>query len=86
MLSSRLCDFSDTYILVKGTVIVTYTGTTAASNNREKKAIFKNCVLFTDCISEINNTKIGQAKDIDVIVPMYNLIESSGTYSKKFGS
>ena len=69
MLSSRLCDFSDTYILVKGTVIVTYTGTTAASNNREKKAIFKNCVLFTDCISEINNTEIGQAKDIDVIVP-----------------
>ena len=69
MLSSRLCDFSDTYILVKGTVIVTYTGTTAASNNREKKVIFKNCVLFTDCISEINNTEIGQAKDIDVIVP-----------------
>ena len=69
MLSSRLCDFSDTYILDKGTVIVTYAGTTAASNNREKKVIFKNCVLFTDCISEINNTEIGQAKDIDVIVP-----------------
>ena len=35
----------------------------------KKKVIFKNCVLFTDCISEINNTEIGQAKDIDVIVP-----------------
>ena len=70
MLSSRLCNFSDTYILVKGTVIVTYEGTRAASNNREKKkVIIKNCVLFTDCISEINNTEIGQAKDIDVIVP-----------------
>ena len=69
MWSLSLCDFSDTYILVKGNLIVTYTGTTAASNN---------------CISEINNTKIGQAKDIDVIVPMYNLIESSD-YSKKFG-
>ena len=38
--------------------------------------------MFTNCISEINNTKIGQAKDIDVIVPMYNLIESSD-YSQK---
>ena len=38
MLSSRLCDFSDTYILDKGTVIVTYAGTTAASNNRGKKS------------------------------------------------
>ena len=70
MLSSRLCNFSDTYILVKGTVIVTYEGTRAASNKWEKKkVIIKNCVLFTDCISEINNTEIGQAKDIDVIVP-----------------
>ena len=69
MLSSSLCDFSDTCILVKGTVIVKYAGTTAALHNREKKVIFRNCVLFTDCISEINNTEIGQAKDIDVIVP-----------------
>ena len=69
MLSSSLCDFSDTCILVKGTVTVTYAGATAASNNGEKNVIFRNCVLFTDCIFEINNTGIGQAKDIDVIVP-----------------
>ena len=48
---------------------------------REKGVIFKNCAPFTDCISEINNIRIDNAKDIDVIT-MYNLIEYSNNYSK----
>ena len=44
--------------------------------------IFKNCAPFTDCISEINNTKIDNAKDIDVVMAMYNLTEYSDNYSK----
>ena len=44
--------------------------------------IFKNCAPFADCISEINNTQIDNAKDIDVVMPMYNLIEYNDNYSK----
>ena len=48
--------------------------------------MFKNCAPFTDCISEINNTQIDNAKYIDVVMPMYNLIEYSDNYSKTSGS
>ena len=48
--------------------------------------IFKNWAPFTDCISKINNTQIDNAKDIDIVMPMYKLIEYSDNYSKKSGS
>ena len=48
--------------------------------------IIKNCTLFTNCISEINNTQIDKAKDIDIVIPMYNSIEYSDNYSKTSGS
>ena len=51
-----------------------------------KNVIFKNCALFTDCISKINNTRVDNAKDIDIVMPMYNLIEYSNNYSKTSGS
>ena len=51
-----------------------------------KNVIFKNCALFTDCISKINNTRVDNAKDIDIVMPMYNLIEYSNNYSKTCGS
>ena len=51
-------------------------------NKTNKKVIFKNCELCFDCINEINNTQIGNAKGIDVVMPMYNLIEYSDDYSK----
>ena len=70
------------YILVKGTIAVTNTGTAVAPNNRNKKVIFKNCAPFTYCISEINNKEIDHAKKIDVVMPMYNLIEYSDNYLK----
>ena len=56
MLRSSLCDCSDAFILVKGTIIVTNTGTDAAPNNANKKVIFKNCTPFTSCISRLNKT------------------------------
>ena len=59
MLKSILCDYSDAYILVKGTITVNNTAAADAdANNANKKVIFKNCVPFTDCISEINNTQV----------------------------
>ena len=83
MLKPSLCDYSDAYILVKGTITVNNTAAQgAAANNTNKKAIFKNCAPFTNCISEINNTQIDNAKDIDIVMPMYNLIE----YAKTTGS
>ena len=86
MLKSSLCDYNDAYILVKGTICVTNTAAAgAAANNTNKKVIFKNCAPFTNCISEINNTQIDNAKDIDIIMPMYNLIEYSDDYAKTTG-
>ena len=87
MLKSSLCDYSDAYILVKGTISVNNTAAAgAAVNNTNKKVIFKNCAPFTNCIREINNTQIDNAKDIDIVMPMYNLIEYSDNYSKTTGS
>ena len=51
-------------------------------NNTNKEVVFKNCALFTDCISEINNTQIDNDKDLNVVMPMYNLIEYNTNYSK----
>ena len=87
MLKSSLCNYSDACILVKGTISVNNTSADDANaNNTNKKVIFKNCALFTNCISEINNTQIGNAKDIDIVMPMYNLIEYSDSYAKTTGS
>ena len=59
-----------------------YTGTGAAPNNRNKKVIFKNWSISTNCISEINNTQVDNPNDVHIVMPMYNLIEYSGNYSK----
>ena len=79
MQKSSLCDYSDAYILVK--VPITVNNTAAADtdvNNTNKKVIFENCSPFTNCISEINNTQVDNAKDI--VMPMYNLIEYCDNY------
>ena len=81
MLISSFCDYIDAYIIMSGTITVPNTGATANPNNR-KIIIIKNCTPFTECISEINNTQIDNAKDIDIVMPMYNLIEYSNNYSK----
>ena len=85
MLRSNLCDYADAYILVKGTITITGAGDDDAAkrlDERNKGVIFKNCAPFTKCISRINNTDIDNAQDIDIVMPMYNLIEYSDNYSK----
>ena len=87
MLKSSLCDYSDAYILVKGTTTVADTSATgAAANNTNKKVIFINFAPFTNCISEVNNIQVDNAKYIDIVIPMYNLIEYNDNYSKPSGS
>ena len=58
----------------------------AAVNNINKRVVFKNCAPFSDCITEINNAQVDDAQKIDVVMPMYNLIEYSDAYSKTSGS
>ena len=85
MLRSNLCDYGDAYILLNGTITITDDGGDEAAkraDGRDKGVIFKNCAPFTKCISRTNNTEIDNVKDIDIVMPMYNLIEYSDNYSK----
>ena len=87
MLGSSLCDCSDAYILVKGNIsLKNNAGAATAASNTNKKVIFKNWVPFTNCISKINNIQIDNAEYIDIVMPIYNLIEYSDNYSKTSGS
>ena len=89
MLKLSLCDYSDAYILVKGIITINGAGVDAAArqaDERDRGVAFKNCAPFTNCISEINNTQVGNAKDINIVMPMYNLIEYSDNYAKTTGS
>ena len=89
MLRSNLCDYTNSDILVKGTIAITGAGANAGerqADERDKGVIFKNCAPFTKCISRINNTGIDNAHDIDIVMPMYNLIEYSDNYLKTSGS
>ena len=87
MLKSSLFDYSDAYILVKRTITVNNTAAADAdANNANKKLILKNCAPFTDCKSEIDNVEIDNAKDIDIIMLMYTLIEYRDNYWKQSGS
>ena len=74
-----MCDYSDACILVSRTIENPNTGTAATPKNR-KKIIAKTCSPFTDCISKISNTQIDNAKDTDIIMPMYKSIEYSDNY------
>ena len=81
MLRSSLCDYSDTYILIKGTITTINTAAQDQPNNgANRKAIFKNLTPFTKCISKI--TQVDDAYDIDVVMPINNVIEYSDNYSK----
>ena len=85
MLKSRLYDYSDPYIIVKGKITTTRAGDDAAvrqADEKDKGVAFRNCAPITNFISEINNTQIDNVKDIDIVMPMYNLIEYSDNYSK----
>ena len=90
MLRSNLCDYSDAYILVKGTNTVTAPGANNGANNisdkRNRSFILKNNALFASCITRISEALIEDADDLDVVMPMYNLLEHSKNYRKTIGS
>ena len=78
VLKSNLCDYNDAYILVRMDIIVTVAPATQVA--------FKNCAPFTKCITKIDETTIDDAEDLDLVMPMYNLIEYSSNYSETTGS
>ena len=89
MLRSNLYDYADAYILVNGRITITRAGNddaTRRADERDKGIIFKNCASFTKCISRINNTEMDNAQNIDIVMPMYNLIEYSDNYSETSGN
>ena len=83
MLRSSLCDYNDSCTLVSGTITVTVLA--AGGRNNGIQLIFKNRAPFTNCISKINNIQTDNDKDIDVVMPMYDLMEYSDKYSKTSG-
>ena len=82
-LRSDLCDYADAYILVNGTITV------AGNHPRDrqnKPAKSKNNTPFVSCITRINGELIENADDLDIVMPMYNLLEYSKNYRKTIGS
>ena len=90
MLRSDLCNYSDAYILVKGTITVTANGDNNNANNvrdkRNRPLILKNNAPFVSCITRINVELIDDAEDLDIVMPMYNLLEYRKNYRKTIGS
>ena len=89
MLRSNLCDYSDAYILVKGKIVVTAPGANNNANNirdkRNRPVILKNNAPFASCITRINGELIEDADDLDIVMPMYNLLEHSKNCRKTIG-
>ena len=82
MLRSDLCNYSNVHIIVKGDITVLN-----PNNAKRNKAVaLKNNAPFINCISKINGIKIDNAQDLDVVMPMYNLLEYSKYYKKATGS
>ena len=74
VIKSNLCDYSDAYILVTGNI-------TATGGDANTRVAFKNCAPFTKCITHINDEHVDNADNLDIIMPMYNLIEYSDNHS-----
>ena len=68
-----MCDYAEAYILVNGTI----RGDAANGNTR---LALKNCAPFTKCNLEINDEHVDTAENLDIVMPMYNLIEYSDNY------
>ena len=90
MLRSNLCGYSDAYILVKGTITVMAPGVNNNANNirdkRNRPLILKINAPFVSCITRINGELIEDADDLDIVMPIYNLLEYSKNYRKTKGS
>ena len=88
MLRSNLCDYADAYILVKGTITVNgiVNGVENEVNKRHRPLILKNNAPFVSCITRINGELIEDADDLDIVLPIYNLLGYSKNYRKTIGS
>ena len=90
MLRSDLCDYSDAYILIKGTITVTAPGVNNNADNirdkRNRPVILKINAPFVSCITRINGELIEDADDLEIVMSMYNLLEYSKNYRKTIGS
>ena len=83
MLRSDLCDYADANILVNGTITV---AGNQPRDRQNKPVILKNNAPFVSCITRINVELIEDADDLDIVMPMYNLLEYSENYRKTIGS
>ena len=83
MLRSNLCDYSNAYILIKDTIAVTGND---QRDRQNRPLILKNNAPFVSCITRINGELIEDADDLDIVMPMYNLLEYSKNYRKTIGS
>ena len=89
MLRSNLCDYSDAYILIKGTITVTAPGANNGANNirdKRNRPLILNNTPFVSCITRINGELIEDADDLDIVMSMYNLLDYSKNYRKTIGS
>ena len=85
MLSSNLCFYSDVYIFVSANIAMANTAAGGADQDNKKYVIATNCNPFTNCISEMHITQIDNAKNIDLVILMYKLMDYSNNCSKTFG-
>ena len=77
VIKPNLCDYSDAYILVSGNI----------KNKTDNASVaFKNCAPFTKCITHINDEHLETTGNLDIIMPMYNLLEYSDNYEESSGS
>ena len=83
ILRSDLCGFSDAYIVAKGGITLTKDADRGFIDMRNRSLAFKNNAPFTNFISKINSISVENAWDLDVVMPMYNLIQHSRNYKKK---
>ena len=90
MLKSNLWDYRDAYIPFKGKISVAAAWATPSviqvDRYNKKEIYIWNCVRFPECVTEINNTQVDKAKDLDIVIPMSKLIEYSDNYWKISGS
>ena len=79
VIKPNVCDYSDAYILVTGHI-------TATNGNDDTRVAFKNCAPFMKCVTHINDERVDNTDNLDIVMPMYNLIEYSDNYSDTSGS
>ena len=84
MLSSDLCDYSYAYIVAKG--IVTVSADERDRDEMNRQVILKNNTSFISCISRINGVLGENAENLDIVMPMCNLLEYRKNYSKTSAS